>query len=378
MAGEGSIFRRASDGAWIAQLSVGTPRRYVSRSARTKSEARLKLAELQASRGAVAPSRLTIGAYLERWVNDVRDIRDTTRDGYRAVVTYHLVPTIGDIRLVDLSPLDVERMLGILGERMGAKSLRNVHAVLRRALGQAYRAGTVTRNVASREFVDAPRVASTEPRALTADEVRRLLDVARADRHEALIAIAVGTGLRQGELLGLAWQDVTETEIIVRQALVKKAGRFQLDEPKTEGSKRAVPLPRSAWEAVQRHRQRLVAEGFVTVATGPVFVNARGRRLSGSWVTHHFYDLCERAGIDRLPFKNLRTTYGSQLYENGVPETEIALLMGHTRTHTTRRHYIARGQAGRQKAVDAIESLFANQSQNQSTKRGQVGSNVAR
>lgn len=364
MPGEGSVFQRASDGKWVAQLSIGPrgDRRYKTKTigARkpTRAEERAALDELRSKHlVAGSGSKLTVGAYLERWVNDARNIRPTTRHGYQAIVTYHLAPTLGRILLADLTPLDVERALHRLEPTMSAKHLRNVHATLRRALGQAVRADLIPRNVASREFVDAPRVPTTEPRSLSEHEVRRLLAAARGDRLEALFVLAVGTGLRQGELLGLAWEDIGPQSVTVRKELVYRNGKYQRDEPKTERSKRSVPLSPTVAAAMTAHRERVIRDGFIPTATGPVFTNPKGGALSGSWVTHRFYRLLVDAGIPRLPFKNLRTTFGSRLYDAGVPDHEIAALMGHTRTHTTRRHYISRGSSATARAVDVVEGM---------------------
>lgn len=361
MPGEGSIFR-LKDGRWRAQVSIGprSNRRFVTRTVPTKSEAVAALDELRADRRAgVSRTRLTLSDYLERWVDSVRNIRPSTRSGYRAVIEYHLQPTIGSVRLSDLTPLHVEEALAALAPRMSSKSLRNVHAVLRRALGQAVRAGHVSRNVASREYVDAPRVVTEEPEALSHEEVQRLLAVAAGERLEALFRLAVGTGLRQGELLGLAWQDVdlAAGELRVRYELARADGVYRRVEPKTDRSRRTVPLSPSLVAAIHAHRQRLIDEGLVPTATGPVFPNRSGGPLNGSWLTHHHYALLERAGIRRLPFKNLRTTFASRLFEAGVSDLEIAQLMGHTRTHTTKRHYIALGDR-HASALEAIEVLL--------------------
>jgi integrase len=219
MPGEGSIFRttrKLADGRirdrWQAQLSVGgrTDRRLVTRTCRTRVEAAAALRELKAA--AAIPSRkISVGDYLERWVRDARNIRPTTRHGYEAVITYHLRPTIGHVQLRELSPAYVENALAKLAPTMSPKSLRNVHIVLRRALGQALRAGLVARNVASREYVDAPRVPVAEPRALSGEEVDRFLETCRGDRLEALFVTEMGTGLRLGELCGLSNEDIDLT-----------------------------------------------------------------------------------------------------------------------------------------------------------------------
>jgi integrase len=345
MPGSGSVYQER--GQWIAQLSVGprSQRRYLRRTRSTRRDALAALAELRSAVHPPPAAKLTLGAYLERWVADVRNLRPATRHAYANAIDYHLVPAIGDVRLGELAPLHVERMLSQVGEGVGPKTLRNVHAVLRRALAMAVRAGLLTRNVAAREFVDAPRVPADEPRALSIDEVHRLLETARGDRLAALFVMAVGTGLRQGELLGLAWEDVDleAQRVSVRRELVRRDGRYQRVEPKTPQSRRAVPLAPSVVAALAAHRERVKAAGFVPTSTGPVFTNLRGEPLSGSWLTHHFYRLLDGSRIVRLPFHNLRTTYSSRLAEAGVSDLEIARLLGHSRIHTARKHYIAAG-----------------------------------
>lgn len=367
MPGDGSIYRRKSDGRWVAALSIGPrgDRTVLHRYARTRAEARTLLAELIDRPN---PTTETVGAYLGRWVSDARNIRPTTRRGYQAVVTHHLQPTIGHIPLGELTPVHVEAMLADLTGAMSPKTLRNVHAVLRRALGQAMRTGLVERNVASRQYVDTPKVEDVEPDPLTHDEERRLLAVARGTDIETHIVVALGTGLRQGELLGLAWEDIEPTRTVtgadgierpaprlhVRKELVYRAGKYHREDPKTPRSKRVVPLAPHVAEALAAHRQRLIAAGFVPTATGPVFVNRTGGALSGSWLTHRLYKLEALAGVDHLPFKNLRTTFSTRLHEAGVPDRIIADLMGHTRTRTTQRHYISTTP---EQAVEAIARL---------------------
>jgi integrase len=361
MSGEGSIFP-LKDGRWRAQVSIGprSNRRFVTRTVRSRSEARAALDDLKGDqRSGLTRTKITTGDYLERWVENVRNIRPATRQGYRAVVTYHLAPLLGPVRLADLSPLHVEAALGALSPRMSPKSLKNVHAVLRRALTQAVRAGLVSRNVAGREYVDAPKASVDEPDALTVDETARLLEAIKGDRMEAAVITALGTGLRPGELLGLAWEDVGSDSIRVRYELARRDGRYVRVDPKTERSRRTVPLSPAVREALDAHRSRLVAEGFVPTETGPVFPNRQGGALNGSWLTHHFYDLLEKAGVRRVPFKILRATYATRLHEAGISDRQIADLMGHTRTRTTHGHYITTAGADQSVAVAAVEAVLS-------------------
>lgn len=368
--GTGSLYsvidHRSGEKRWIAQVSIGgrTNRRFRKRVCKSERAARAALKELRAEVPS-GRSRLTLRDYLEGWVREVRNIRPRTRVEYANAVALHIVPTIGHVRLDALSPAHVEAMLRALEPTLAPKSLRNVLGVLRRALTFAVRDELVTRNVAAREYIDPIRVPRSEPRVLTATERAALLTAARGHWLEGLIVTADGTGLRQGELLGLAWEDVdlAAGHLDVRRALrriagpTRKAGRYVRDDLKTERSARRVPLAPSVVNALHVHRARLEAAGFVLIATGSVFPSVRGNALSSGWVTHEFYRLLEAAGVERAPFKVLRATYATRLHEVGITDLEVARLLGHTRTYTTKTHYIALNEYSAQ-TLNSIEALF--------------------
>jgi integrase len=262
------------------------------------------------------------------------------------------------VRLSELSPLHVEALLGALSTGMAPKTVRNTHVVLRRALGQAVRAGLVRRNVASREYVDAPRVTPTEPDALSVAEIERIRKCLPNHPLAAHVLLALGTGLRQGEQLGLAWEDIDldAGRLHVRKELAYEDGQYDRVDPKTERSKRTVPLSPPLVDAMRTHRERLMARGFIPTTTGPVFVNSHGGPMSGSWLTHQWYGLLALAEVQRRPWKVLRATYGSRLFAAGIPDRTIADLLGHSRTHTTQRHYIATTS---EDAMAAIKGIVA-------------------
>lgn len=365
--GEGSLFPRKDPAGrtvgWTAQISLGDRqhRRRVTRVRRTYAEARAALRELVAEqRVGLNPSRLTLGSYLERWMADVRNLRPATQRAYAGAIEHHITPALGEISMRDLSPLHVERFLTVLATQLAPKSQRNVHAVLRRALNSAVRAGLLVRNVAARQFVDAPRVPRAEPRALTAGEVGRLLEQLRGDHIEPIVLLALATGLRQGEVLGLAWEDLDleRGRLRTRRELVRRGGRYHRDELKTPRSRRTVPLPEPAVDALLAHRQRLTEAGFVTTATGPVFPNRRGGPLNGSWVTKRLQAAMLRAGVGHGDFRMLRRTFASRLFAAGIPDRYIADLMGHTATTVTHGHYISTGSDA-QNALKVLEEMLA-------------------
>jgi len=339
MPGDGSVFRRKSDGRWVATISHGPRGARVVRTEyrRTRALAIEALAELKRNQGRVDRTT-TVRDYLERWLRDA-DVRGTTRRGYQVVIDYHLVPAIGHLRLADLAPLDVRAMMaGLTGS---PKTRRNVLVVLRRALREAVRAELVTRNVASPEYIDAPKVPAREPDVLTYDETDRILTAASGDMA-LLVTVALGTGLRQGEQLGLQWGDITDKGLVVSRALVRLDGHSDYADPKTPTSVRTIPWSGSVKSVIERHKSRLIAAGFTPVSTGPVFVEPDGVVPTGSTVTHRWYRLLEAAGVPRKPWKILRATFLSRLRDAGLDDSDIARLAGHAPgSRTTRRHYIA-------------------------------------
>ena len=368
--GTGSLYSitdpRNGEKRWIAQVSLGsrTNRRFRKRVCKSERAARAALKELRAEVAPIARSRLSLSAYLEGWVRDVRNIGPGTQVEYANAIALHINPTIGHVRLSALAPAHVEGMIRALEPVLAPKSIRNVVGVLRRALTFAVRDELVTRNVASSEYIDPIRVPDSDPRVLTVQELTRLHAACKGDWLEGLIVTAAGTGLRQGELRALAWGDVDleagrlEVHHSLRRVkgATRKSGHYVRAQPKTRRSDRVVPLAPSVVAALVEHRERIKAAGFVPISSGPVFPSKRGHELSAGWVTHRFYALCEKANVRRAPFKSLRATFASRLHDAGVPERRIQDLLGHKRdSRVTQRHYVGAGEWG--EAVAAVAEV---------------------
>ena len=155
-------------------------------------------------------SKLTGGEYLDRWLADSvkPSRRATTHASYKGHVDLHLKPRIGSVKLVKLTPAHVASLYATM-EREGksARLQQMIHATLHRALNIALKWGLVIRNVS--QAVERPRAPKTEIKSITADQARALLLAVDDDRLHALYVLAVSTGLRSGELLGLNWSDST-------------------------------------------------------------------------------------------------------------------------------------------------------------------------
>jgi integrase len=356
--GEGSLYQRA-DGRWAAQIDLGWhDGRRVRKTlyATTRREVVEKLtAARRAMDAGLRPTgdRLTVGAYLTEWLEAV-EVRPSTLRRYRQIVGSHLVPHLGRVPLAKLSPPDVERMLRAVGERRAARTAHHVRAVLRTALARAVRHGLVARNAAA--LAEPPHVEHREVQSLDPVQVRRLLEAVRGDRDEALYLTAIATGLRQGELLGLRWTDVDLIggTVTVRHALQRVDGSLQLVETKTARSRRTVPLPAVALDALRAHRN---------AQDGPmgslyVFSTAKGTPLDGTNVTKRLQAILAEAGLPRVTFHALRHTAASLLLAQGVHPRVVMEQLGHSQISLTMNTYSHVIPALERDAADRMNALL--------------------
>lgn len=330
--GEGSIFRR-KDGLWCAAVTAGYDangkRRRRSVYGTTKGAVLEQLTRLQHETltGTLSdPQRFTVAAFLGKWVEDARPaIRATTHALYDGLIRLHIVPTIGGVALSKLSPAHLQGLLATMEKASASPKLRVlVYGVLHRALGQALQWGMVPRNVC--EAVQRPRAPRPTMRTLNATQVSQLLEAVRVDRLEALYVLAVTTGLRQGELLGLQWEnvDLDNGAVQIRHQLQEVAGKLALVEPKTSRSRRRVDLPALAVVALMEHRKRMRAQRF-SIGEGYVFTDTEGGPIRKS-------NLRRRSFAPLLTLEGLRT----KLRKEGVPEDALPKPLPRIRFHDLR------------------------------------------
>jgi integrase len=369
--GEGSIFRRSSDGRWCAQLDLGMvngKRRTVRRYAKTEQEALAKLRELHSEyagqRLDLDRTRLRVGEYLEYWLTELLPgtVKPSTQASYADLTRRHLIPALGHIQLAKLSKDDVRRFLrdkanghrihaktfgnGVVARRTGAplsgRTVHYLHAILRRALEDARREDLIARNVA-RE-VKPVRYERKEFQPLTPAEARKLLAAAEGDRLYPLYVLALLLGLRRGELLGLRWSaiDLDAGTLRVKDSLQRVGGELRFTGTKTHRSRRTIPLPKVCVDVLKQHRQRQAAqraEAEEWADPDLVFTTARGTPLEPQNVYRHFKALCAAAGVRAVRFHDLRHSCASLLFELGVPLRVIMEILGHTQITTTSEIY---------------------------------------
>lgn len=349
--GDGSIWERA-DGRWCAAYFVPAPdggsvRKYVY--GKSRDEVRAKLTEIarNVDQGVpVAVGSPTVAAFLADWLANVarHRVRPNTLAAYETNIRLHIVPRIGKRRLDKLSAKDVRSMLDAMRrEGAGARLIQHTHATLRVALQHAFREESVPRNVA--RLVQPPRPERKRREALSVADAKRLLKLSRDDRLSALYIVTLLLGMRRSEALALFWVDIdlkAET-LQVRRTLHRVGGELVYLPPKTNESRRTVPLPPMVARALREHRTRQAAEREAAAVPWPasdlVFTTRAGLPIKPWNFTRMFGELCDRAGVPRSRLHDLRHTCVSLLLDLGVPPRVVMEIVGHSTIEMTMTVY---------------------------------------
>ncbi len=346
--GDGDVFPRRNRAGKItsyrgAYVGPDGKRRYVS--GKNKEEARRALREARANadQGLVFDAdNLQVGEYLDRWLSDsVSDtVKATTFERYEQITRLHLKPALGQVKLKALTPAHVRGLYREkLKEGSSARTVRYVHTTLHKALKQAVMDGLIPRNAT--EAVKPPQPTREEMLPLTPEQAKLLLQVAHdtGNRLEALYVLAIHTGLRQGELLGLKWDDVDLSgatgSLQVRRTLsITKDGPI-FTSPKTTGSRRSVKLTGKAIEALKSHLERQLAEidrvGSLWSENDLIFASETGEPLNRHNLTRRsFKPLLKRAGLPQVRFHDLRHTCATLLLTRNVNPKIVSEMLRHS------------------------------------------------
>lgn len=356
--GEGSFSQRASDGLWVGTLDLGRVNgRRVRKSvaAKTKREAQKKFIALKrdAEKGIVG-STVTVEAWLTHWLDTiaVERVRERTLVGYRGYVKTWLVPHLGSHRLDKLTEDHVRALMRAMkAQGKSDTTRRQAYAILHRALKVALREGRVSRNVAAN--LDAPKAAKNNRLPLSIEQARQVLDSLDGDPLAARWLAALLQGMRQGECLGLKWEDVdTEARTIsIRRELLRIAHQgLKETPPKSASSKRTIPMLAEMAYALERTERR-GEYVFYGVAKDP----------RADWQA--WKDLLVRAGVcdagmapGEMPeLAAGRTTTATLLREAGVDPTVIRDILGHANVSVTQESYQRTSHEQMRVAIDALE-----------------------
>lgn len=288
---------------------------------------------------AVKPAQQTLNEYLDRWLETAAKpkVRPKTLLSYRNILDCHVRPALGARPLSKITPLEVQQALQAMSDKgLSTRTIEYTRMILKQAFKQAIQWRLLTFNPC--DGVPIPRRERREMQALSPEQARRFLAVARGTRHGALFELALTTGLRPSEYLALKWEDIDferGTLSVVRSLDAEPGGGYRLEETKTRNSRRVVKLLPGVLKALLEHRQaqqRLREEaGERWKEQGFVFTNELGGPLERHNLAHrHLRKILEEAGLPQIRLYDLRHTAATLALSAGVPVKVVSEMLGHS------------------------------------------------
>ena len=323
----------------------------------------------------IAPTNQTLGDFLLEWL-DARalNLRPSTLQGYESKIRGTVIPRIGHVRLQAVDGSSLSRFyadcLGGVGLRrpLSTATVRQLHAILGRALRDAERWGRVPKNAA--RSADAPRVAGrsiTPHRVWSADEALAFGEALGEDPLRVIYDIALRTGLRRGEILGLTWPDVdfAAKTIRVRQQVTTDHGRPVITEPKTARSRRCIEVSDDLLASLMRHRRDQAAArlraGSQWQDCNLIVCTDSGAPVDPNRVSKWFRRRINTTGARPITFHDLRHTHATLLFQAGTSPKVVSERLGHSTVAFTLDTYVHVVPAMDRRAADDLEKLFESQ-----------------
>lgn len=349
--GEGTIYQ-LPDGRFRAAIDLGWSngrrrRKYVTRRSRAEVVKALKELMVLAETGRVSTRRVpTVAQWMETYLSEVASakVRPSTLHRNREEIEHHIVPLLGRHRLDKLTPAHLMAFYRDRLTVLSVGSVRRLHANLRRALNVAVRWQLIHTNPAA--LVEPPSLPHVEVRPYSLDEARKFLKAVDSLRLEARWIIGIALGLRQGEVLGLRWNDVD-----LAAGTLRVRGQLQRDpdtgdlvfvETKTARSRRTLPVPPTVLAALRRHQERQAAERLDADSwtdPGLVFATRVGTPIHPRNDYRSFREIIRQAGLRQVRLHDLRHTAASVLLAQGVPARVVMEILGHSQISVTLNIY---------------------------------------
>ena len=315
------------------------------------------------------PSKMTLAAWLQQWLDEAQHkVARKTLQRYREIVELHLVPALGAFPLAKLQPAHIQAYYAAAlasGRRDGSGGLSPQTVVHHdRVLNVAMKRARALRLIPTNpvEDVSRPAVNRHEIEVLEPAESAALLAAARTTRMFPIVFLALATGLRRGEVLGLRWSDVDleRRSLTVAQSLEQTKEGLRFKTPKTKRSRRTIALSPSLVEELQAHRARQAVDrlalGMGRDPAGLVFTRIDGDPIQPDSVTKMFARIVARAKIRPLSFHGLRHTHATDLLRAGVHPKITSERLGHSSiaiTMDTYSHAIPGLQEDAAQRIDA-------------------------
>ncbi|WP_079406221.1 site-specific integrase [Streptomyces sp. 3211] len=370
--GEDSIYWDKSKNRYVGAVSLGfTPagkRKRPKVSGKTKTEVRAKIRKLRSelATDGKAPANYTVGQAVNDWLaKGLRGRDESSLALYQSLAKNHVIPQLGHAKLQQLEADAVDDWLVGRAEVLGDESLKKVRSILKRSINHAQRRGRANRNVV--ELVDLPEGRPGKPSSsLSMAEAESILRAREGSWIHAYVVLALLVGVRTEEERPLTWTHVhTEAQGEVKPHIDVWRSVRRRGETKTVRSRRSLAMPLQVAQVMRdfraRQEEQFRATGKTWSAEGLVFPDDHGKQRTSTNVLRNFRSLLGEAGVEspeKWTVRMLRTSCVSLLSAHGIPIEVIALVVGHSGTHTTERVYRKQLQPVIRDGAQAMDEIF--------------------
>ena len=318
----------------------------------------------------IEPSKVTLADYLRSWLNGPHGLAPKTVERYRELVDRQIVPHLGALPLQKIRPAQVQEWHNALlksgridGGPLSARTVGHAHRVLHRALQRAVEIETLPRNVAS--VIRPPKVEYKEVESLSAMQMGQVMDKLAGHPLHGIVALALASGLRRGELLALRWCDVDldGAMLKVERSLEETKAGLRFKVPKTRHGRRTVSLPSSAVELLRTARRGQLEQRMAIGLGRPapdalVFSKFDGSPMSPDNLSRDWRTATLALDLPRVMFHALRHSHASALIAAGLDVVTVSRRLGHATPVVTLTTYAHLFQKTDTAAASAIETIL--------------------
>jgi integrase len=287
-------------------------------------------------------TQLTLEHFLTEWLAAHKvSVKPMTGKRYEQISRDYILPILGKYKLKDIRFEQIEELYRTLLEKeVSIRNVRLAHSVLHKSLNVAVKRGLAGFNAAHGVWV--PKMEHREMEILVESEVIQFLICAKDSRHEALFHLAIKTGMRQGELLGLKWSDLDWKKATLR--VQRQAQRVPVDgmvfmPPKTRAGRRTIKLGEETLHILRKHQDRQETDKAIAgkrwQENNLIFPSKVGTLQSPSNLLKEFKALLVEAGLRKIRFHDLRHTAASLMLNHGIPVLVVSKVLGHSKPSTT-------------------------------------------
>lgn len=345
---EGNIRKVEGRNLWQGRIMIDGERRTLYGSSRDEVRQQVTALQAAADMGNLPKQmRITVQEWLNIWLDTYCMVKESSRTKYESVMMNHIFPLIGHIALQKLTAQHVQRLYNQkFREGKSAKTIKDIHGILHKLLEKAVQLGYLQRNVCN--GCDLPKTMQKEMRPIKDEEVARFLQAIQGTRYEYLFYVAVFTGMRQGELLGLTWDCINFERGLIKvyrqlQAIKRSGDEYAFSTLKSRASRIIEPAPAiiEVLKAVKVQQQRWQQECGTAWYNpdGLVFTNEIGGHLCHFTVYKHFKKIAESIGLHDVRFHDMRHTFAVLSLETGADMKTVSSTMGHATVAFTMDKY---------------------------------------